>query len=97
MRKVTLSLLLMLALGMLVLIKIGIILLIGLCAIGYLLFGDLSVFERFDIEHILIWINDHGFELNLISILSPVICLALYLLSYRIAVHFYLKKEAWDE
>ncbi|MBR6896804.1 MAG: ABC-2 transporter permease [Lachnospiraceae bacterium] len=79
------------------LIKIGIVLIIGLCAIGYLLFGDLEVFERFDIEHILIWINDHDFELKLISILSPVVCLVFYALSYRIAVHFYLKKEAWDE
>ncbi len=83
--------------GKAMMIKVGFIMFLGLLVLGFLLFGDLTVVENWDIENVINWINKHEFELILISVLSPVITMALYYASYRITTHFYERKESTDE
>jgi len=78
-------------------VKVGIGMLIGMMVLGYLLFGDLKVFEKWDISILVKWMDSHAFTLTLLSILSPVITLVLYYLSYRLAVYLYKRKEGTDE
>ena len=79
--------------GRATMIKIAFIMFIGILVIGYVLFGNLDVFEKLDIEWIISWANAHAFELMLANILSPAITLILYYISYRITVTFYERKE----
>ena len=79
--------------GRATMIKIAFIMFIGILVIGYVLFGNLDVFEKLDIERISSWANAHAFELMLANILSPAITLILYYISYRITVTFYERKE----
>ena len=74
------------------LIKIGLIMLAGAFVMAYLLFGDLSEFESFDVYDILLWLSSHSREIDLLKTLSPLISIALYYISYLIAAHFYVKK-----
>ena len=78
-------------------IKTGIMECLGVLAICYLLFGDLNVFERLDLENILRWVDTHAFFLTLLSVLSPLITLGIYYGSYRISVRIYVRKEQADE
>ncbi len=57
---------------------------IGFVVIAYLLFGNLKVFENFDIYALLTWCNEHTLFVSLFSILSPVLDIAIFGLSYRI-------------
>lgn len=66
-------------------VKISILVLLFFVAVGILLFADLSCFEGIVIfEEILRWMGTHTFEITLFDILSPVIALGLYFLSYKI-------------
>lgn len=80
-----------------IMIKVGLVMFIAFLLLGYLLFGDLKIFEHLDINTLLKWKEAHAFEITLLSILSPVITLGLYYLSYRIAVRLFVKKEDYDE
>ena len=79
--------------GRAMLVKVSFALMIALLAIGYLLFGDLTVFEKWDISRLIDWIDSHVFELTLFAIVSPFITLAVYYGSYRIAAGVYEKRE----
>ena len=61
------------------------------------LFGDLTVLDRWDISKLVEWADTHAFELTLVSIVSPVISLLLFYVSYRITTFFYERKEGIDE
>ena len=74
-------------------IKTGILESLAMLAVGYLFFGDLNVFEKIDIDRIVAWADTHSFALTLISVISPLIALSLYYISYRISVHIYEGKE----
>ena len=78
-------------------VRIAIALVIVILVFGMFLFGDLDKLSKIDIEKIMNWIDGHAFELTLISIISPVITLIEYYLSYRIAVHFYERRETDHE
>ena len=70
---------------------------IGFLVLGFLLFGDLKLVENWDIEHLIDWANAHEFGLTLTSVLSPIIVLVIYYISYRITAHFYVRKEGTNE
>ena len=53
-------------------------------AIAYLLFGNLKIFENFDIYVFADWCEKHLVTVTLISILSPVADIFIFWLSYRI-------------
>ena len=74
-------------------IKTGILESLAMLAVGYLFFGDLNVFEKIDIDRIVAWADTHSFALTFISVISPLIALSLYYISYRISVHIYEGKE----
>ncbi|MCR5702144.1 MAG: ABC-2 transporter permease [Lachnospiraceae bacterium] len=74
-------------------IKIGFIMFLAMLVIGYILFGDLSIFEKIDFERIIAWADAHAFELMLVNILLPLITVLLYYGSYRLTVAFYERKE----
>lgn len=76
------------------LIKVTIIMLLAFLVIGFLLFGDIVWFtENFNILIFLEWCQRNTVVVMLISIMTPVITLLLYYLSYRIACYFVCKKE----
>lgn len=83
--------------GKAMMVKVTISMIIGIVILGYILFGDLNVFENFDIEFVIKWAESHEIELVLLSILSPVITMILYYCSYRIALRLYEKKEYNNE
>jgi hypothetical protein len=75
------------------LFKIGFAFTLGMLAIGWFLFGDLNAMANWDVDKLVNWIDQHAFEMNLITILSPLITLILYYLSYRISVWIYERRE----
>lgn len=83
--------------GKAMMIKVGIIMFIGVLVLGFLLFGDLTLLENWDIGLVISWAEKHEFELILLSVLSPAITMAFYYVSYRIAAYFYVRKEGYDE
>ncbi|MGN0400938.1 MAG: ABC-2 transporter permease [Acetatifactor sp.] len=71
------------------LVKVAIIMLLAFGVIGFLFFGDLTWLEsHFNVIIFMKWYDKHIFEVALWNVISPVIVLALYALSYRIACHF---------
>lgn len=78
-------------------VKVGIILFIDFFVVWYLLFGDLSLIENWDMENLVNWVDAHGFLLTFLSIISPVITVAFSYVSYRIAIFFYGRRESFDE
>lgn len=78
-------------------IKVGFILFISFLVLWYLLFGDLSLVENWDLENLVNWVDAHGFLLTFLSIISPVITVAFSYVSYRIAIFFYGRRESFDE
>ena len=94
---IELPMFLVLGKGKAMMVKVAICMVIGIVILGYILFGDLKVFENFDIGLIIKWAESHEMELVLLSILSPVITMILYYFSYRIASRLYEKKECNNE
>lgn len=79
------------------LVKTAFLLVIAFVCIGFLLFGDLVwLNEHFNIEVFLEWCQAHAFGVALFQILTPVLTLILYYLSYRIASYFE-NKEVCNE
>lgn len=76
------------------LVKIAIIMVIAFVVIGFLFFGDLNrIGEKLNIATFVEWCNTHAFAVSFIQVVSPVVILALYYMSYCITCHFN-KKEA---
>lgn len=57
---------------------------IGFVVIAYFLFGNLKIFENLDIYAFVSWCQEHVVIVTLISILSPVVDIVIFWLSYRI-------------
>ncbi|MBD5495810.1 MAG: hypothetical protein HDR12_15965 [Lachnospiraceae bacterium] len=62
-------------------------------AIAYLFFGNLKVFENFDIVVFADWCNDHLIVVALISIITPIFDILIYWLSYRITCRINQNRE----
>ena len=75
--------------GVAAMIKVGVGLGIALLVIYFFLFGNPEILERIDFMSIQNWVNAHEFGLTLVGILSPMISLACYYVSYRISCAFY--------
>ncbi len=56
----------------------------ALCIIGYLLFGDISIFSRIDYRSIIGFFKKYADVIAVINFLSPVIVLLIYYGSYKI-------------
>lgn len=61
--------------------------------IAYLLFGNLKVFENFDIYIFVKWCEEHLVIVALISILSPIVDIFLFWLSYRLTCRINQSRE----
>ena len=75
------------------LIKTGILEGLGFLAVAYLLFGDLGILDKFDLFSFVDWCKAHSFEMTLITVLTPLACLLLYWLSYRLTCHINKNRE----
>lgn len=69
-------------------IKIALWLVVAISAIGYLFFGDLSVFEKFDFSNLVDFVNAHSDAMMLLPVFSIVLTAIIYYLSYRITCFF---------
>lgn len=65
----------------------------GFLAMAYLLFGNLKVFEKYDISIFANWCQEHLVIVTLISIISPVVELFIFWLSYRITCKINRNRE----
>lgn len=80
------------------LILTGIVMTICLGVLGFVLFGDVGALANWDVDAFMTWVKVHEFDLVLFTVVSPVITLGLYYLSYRITVSLWIRKEvAADE
>ena len=70
---------------------------LAMLAIAWFLFGDLDKIAGFDIDKIIKWIDAHEFEMMLMTVLSPIISLGIYYLSYLTAAGLYERKEVSDD
>ena len=80
------------------LVKTAVVMVIGLLVVAFLFFGDITwLADRLDIGKLAEWVKKHSFGVTLLEVLSPVITLVLYGLSYRICCHFWKKGGTKDE
>ena len=66
---------------------------IALLVIAYLLFGDLKVFDNFNIYVFVNWCEEHLVIVMLISIVSPVADILIFWLSYRLTCRINQNRE----
>ncbi len=78
-------------------VTVGFWMVLGFFALGFLMFGDLEIVSNWEIERLMQWAEVHEFGLTLASVLSPIIVLLIYYISYRITTHFYVRKEGANE
>ena len=74
-------------------IKTGILEALAGFAVAYLFFGNLDVLEIIDFNRIMDWAKTHSFAIMFMAVISPLITLVIYYLSYRISVRIYERKE----
>ncbi len=78
-------------------IKTGILEVLAWFAVAFLFFGNLDVLEIIDFNRIMDWAKAHSFALMFMAVISPLITLAFYYISYRISVCIYERKEREHE
>ena len=61
--------------------------------IVYLLFGDLTIFEKFSLDAFITWTNNHQDVLNAMHVFTPVMGLILYYISYRLSCFLFERRE----
>lgn len=66
---------------------------IALIAIGFLMFGDLSLISGWDITVFMDYLEDHKSGVLIFQMLVPLIVLGLYYASYKIACRLYRNRE----
>ena len=74
-------------------IKTAILEVLACLAVAYLFFGNLNVLEKIDFNRIIEWAKSHSFALMFMAVISPLITLTAYYISYRISVCIYERKE----
>ena len=91
---IELFLFLVLGKGRAMMIKVGFLLVLALCVIYILFFKDYSVWlEQIDIDSIVQWVEKNSFSLTLLQVMSPVITLLFYCVSYKLCCACYAGKE----
>ena len=65
---------------------------VAFIALGYLMFGDLKVFENININSLLDYIDEHKIGIMIFESVCPAIVLVLYYLSYRLSSFLYNRK-----
>ena len=78
-------------------IKTGIMAVLLYAMFAYMLFGDTTLLENFNMMAVMDWLEEHMEVTMTLRVLGPVLAGGLYYLSYRIAVAFFEKKEQGDE
>ncbi len=78
-------------------IKAGLVVTLFLAAVGYLLVGDLSVFDWFSLEKFAKWTERHPNLMHTIQIISPVVAMAAYTGSYMLSSMLFGRREAGEE
>ena len=76
--------------AMLVKIALGLVLALG--AIGYIMFGNLTIFDKLNLQVIADFIKAHKDAVIIVQAVASVLPLALYYLSYRISCHIMAKE-----
>lgn len=63
----------------------------------YLLFGDLTVFDKFSLEVFVTWLESHQDVVNALHVFTPVLGVAIFYFSYRISCFLYERRELSDD
>lgn len=78
-------------------IKTGISFVLFFVVFGYMLFGDISFLEHFDLGMLMAWMEEHLEVMTALQVMCPIVSGVLYYLSYGIAVTLFARKEPGDE
>lgn len=78
-------------------IKTGILFVLFFAVFGYMLFGDITFLEQFDLNMLITWMKEHTEICMAWQVSCPIVSGVAYYLSYRIAVTFFARKEPGDE
>ncbi len=78
-------------------LKQGGIILLAYIVLVYLMLGDLSIFSGFSTQKVFDYLESHTDVMTVIQVLSPIITLVLYYLSYKVACRLYGRREIGDE
>lgn len=63
--------------------------------VAYLMFGDLSIFDHFDLISLMNYLQSHMEIVYAIEILFPAVAMLVYYISYRISVKLFERRE-WE-
>lgn len=74
------------------LVKIAVWLVLALMAIGYMMFGDITIFDRIDPQVILEFMKAHQDAFMILQVVADVLPLALYYVSYCISSRMMAKE-----
>lgn len=77
-------------------LKTGLLMLVFFGGIAYLLFGDLTILERFSPIHLFQFLEKRPELLLALQVFLPYLAIGLYYLSYRIACILFARKE-WED
>lgn len=77
--------------------KTGIVIAIFFFIIAYMLFGDLTIFNRISLEGLLEYFTRHKDVMMIIQVAAPYMLLGVYYLSYRLSCVLFARKEWSDE
>ncbi len=78
-------------------LKQAIVILLAYIILIYLMLGDLSIFSNFSSQKVFDFLATHVDVMTVIQVLSPMITLILYYLSYKVACILYRRREIGDE
>lgn len=65
-------------------IKVAILCILFFAVAYYMMFGDLSIIENWDIYVLVEWTQNHMTFMSFLSVFSPIVVLAIYWISYRL-------------
>ena len=65
-------------------IKVAILCILFFAVAYYMMFGDLSIIENWDIYVLVEWTENHMTFMSFLSVISPIVVLAIYWISYRL-------------
>lgn len=75
-------------------VRIAMAMILAIAILWFIFFGDAESVKNIELETIVDWMLAHQFELSLVEVMSPIVVLAVYYLSYKISCHF-SNKEAY--
>lgn len=74
-------------------VKSALIILLAFAAFVYAMFGDLSIFDHWDIFALMDYLQAHPDFNFLLNVLPPILCGVLYWGSYKLSVKVFITKE----